>query len=174
MAQVTKIYEGKEYTFYPGMDENGKAPVRIDLGFPSEKGQQQRIVAKQVIIDFDDNGDPIEIKTKIVNQEFYNAGGIIAGSQKPDDLRMSDEEMPQFTQRFGVPIQLSIYNLIMRGGTNPNGVAKGYNQHPVFDFETGAFIPDEVTEAPTYDYPHEPVIAPAPVEPHVDGTEPTA
>ena len=169
MAQVTKIYEGKEYTFYPGIDENGKAPVRIDLGFPSEKGQSQRVVAKQVLIEFDDEGIPINIYSKVTNQQFFNEGGIIDSAKKSEDLRMADEEMPQFTQKFGVGIQLSMYNLIMRAGNSANSVAFGYNQHPVFDFETGAFIPDEVTAAPTYDYPHE-ALPPAPVEPPVDGT----
>ena len=163
---VTKTYEGKEYTFYPGMDANGKAPVRIDLGFPSDKGQRQRVVAKQVLIDFDDDGVPINIYSKVTNQQFFNEGGIIDSAKKSEDLRMADEEMPQFTVRFGIGIQLSMYNLIMRAGNSSNSVAFGYNNHPVFDFLTGQFIPDEVTSAPTYDYPHDPIL------PQVNESEP--
>ena len=151
----TKIYNGRSYTFDVGIDENGKAPVRIDYGHVSERQQPQRTIARRVIIELDDDGIPVEVTTKLEHQEFFNDGSIAKGTCYTEDYRMADEELPVFQGRFGLGLRISIYNMFARGGKPGQTIGLGQNQHPPFDFETGAFKPEEVTIPGTFDYPHD-------------------
>lgn len=155
--QLEKKYNGKTYTFDMGTYENNRKPVRIGYDHPSAKGQPQQTIARRVVIDLDDDGNPLEIVTTLENQQFDNVGDIIRSYCLKEDYRMADEELPQFATMVGDIIRAAIYSMFVRGGKPGQRIGLGHNHNRIFDPATGAFIPEEVTAEPTYDYPHDKV-----------------
>lgn len=157
ITKHTKTYEGKQYTFHTGLDEQGNAPIRIDYGHVSEdKKQPQRAIGRRVLIELDDDGIPVEVYTTLEHQQFFNDGSLARGVCVPEPFRMADEELPEFQAMFGRAFQQHIYNIFARGGKHKGSIGLGQNANP--PFVDGAFVPDEVSAPGTFTYPHDPII----------------
>jgi hypothetical protein len=166
ITQHTKKYNGKAYTFTTGI-ENGKAPIAIIPGqVHGRTGQEYKLVFKSLFIqgDTQDAGNPIYAVTEWEEQHFDNNGNKIASYTKTEQHRTNDAEFPVFIANILPLLQGSIYNGPVRGGVNADSAFLGYNTKPAFG-ANGAFIPDEITEAPTYDYHPKPTINEDPLSP---------